>query len=286
MVVPSDWCKQISPGRERISDPRLEFMRPGHAASDGHGEAVVLSLRGALLQALWGPILAGAAHAGPLWCLARTDKAARRLCTWLRQQRNVPPGPRDGTSPPPPLPAHLWTPAYVYRYLISTRFLSLAESLIRVTGPYCSINTHYTDCNFVRNRPPQAREGDVAAAAALHLRRSQCRTCSAVAPSAVWHQCRDRGIGIFERGQQLRVGEFVSPLRGRSCECGWSRVAGRSCECGWSRVTEISVVWREKVTAQPRSASVNSPIVMHDWDWVGGITNLIRFCKSAGDGWR
>jgi len=97
--------------------------------------------------------------------MLRTAAPAGRavLCTWLRQQRNVPPGPRDGTSPPPPLPAHLWTPAYVYRYLISTRFPSLAESLIRVTGPYCSVNTHYTYCNFVRNRPPQAQEGDEAA---------------------------------------------------------------------------------------------------------------------------
>ena len=51
------------------------------------------------------------------------------------------------------------------------------------------------------------------------------------------------------------------------------------------RLTQISAVWRKKMPEQPGSALFDSPIVAHDWEWVGGITNLIRFCKSAGGGW-
>ena len=51
------------------------------------------------------------------------------------------------------------------------------------------------------------------------------------------------------------------------------------------RVTHISAVWREKMPEQPGLALLDSHIVAHGWEWVGGITNLIRFCKSAGGGW-
>ena len=74
----------------------------------------------------------------------------------------------------------------------------------------------------------------------------------------------------------------------RRCVDGLVSVAGLAAAKTVSpqqRVTQISAVWREKVPEQPGSALLDSSIVMHDWEWVGGITNLIRFCKSAGGGW-